>query len=60
MFGAFFALQSFRYCVYLYVRKEDLHMKTDIEIAQSTEMLPVGQVAEKAGIDENLLDTSVI
>ena len=31
-------------------------MKTDIEIAQSTEMLPVGQVAEKAGIDENLLE----
>ena len=31
-------------------------MKTDIEIAQGTEMLPIGQVAAKAGIDENLLE----
>ena len=31
-------------------------MKTDIEIAQSTEMLPIDQVAKKAGIDENLLE----
>lgn len=31
-------------------------MKTDIEIAQSTEMLPIEQVAKKAGIDENLLE----
>lgn len=31
-------------------------MMTDIEIAQSTEMLPIGTVAEKAGIDPNLLE----
>jgi formate--tetrahydrofolate ligase len=31
-------------------------MKTDIEIAQSTEMLPIAQVAEKAGIDQELLE----
>jgi formate--tetrahydrofolate ligase len=31
-------------------------MKSDIEIAQSTPMLPIGQVAEKAGIDESLLE----
>ena len=31
-------------------------IKTDIEIAQSTPMLPISQVAEKAGIDENLLE----
>ena len=31
-------------------------MKTDIEIAQSTEMLPIREVAEKAGIDEELLE----
>ncbi len=31
-------------------------MKTDIEIAQSCEMLPISQVAAKAGIDENLLE----
>ncbi len=31
-------------------------MKSDIEIAQSTPMLPIGQVAAKAGIDESLLE----
>jgi formate--tetrahydrofolate ligase len=31
-------------------------MKSDIEIAQSTPMLPIGQVAEQAGIDQNLLE----
>ncbi len=31
-------------------------MRSDIEIAQSTPMLPIGQVAEKAGIDESLLE----
>ena len=31
-------------------------MMTDIEIAQSTPMLPVRQVAERAGIDEELLE----
>ena len=31
-------------------------MKTDIEIAQSCEMLPVSQVAARAGIDEELLE----
>ncbi len=31
-------------------------MRSDIEIAQSTPMLPIGQVAAKAGIDENLLE----
>ena len=31
-------------------------MKTDIEIAQGTEMLPIRAVAEKAGIDEELLE----
>lgn len=31
-------------------------MKTDIEIAQSTEMLPIGQVAARAGIEEDLLE----
>ncbi|MBQ9516268.1 MAG: formate--tetrahydrofolate ligase [Ruminococcus sp.] len=29
---------------------------TDIEIAQSCEMKPIGQIAEKAGIDEELLE----
>ena len=31
-------------------------MKTDIEIAQSTPMLPIDQVANKAGIDGELLE----
>ena len=31
-------------------------MKTDIEIAQSTPMLPISEVASRAGIDENLLE----
>lgn len=31
-------------------------MKTDIEIAQSTQMLPIGQVAAAAGFDEELLE----
>ena len=31
-------------------------MKTDIEIAQSTEMLPIREVAQKAGIQEDLLE----
>ena len=31
-------------------------MKTDIEIAQSTEMLPIRKVAQKAGIQEDLLE----
>ena len=31
-------------------------MKTDIEIAQSAAMLPIAQVAEKAGIDAGLLE----
>ncbi len=31
-------------------------MKTDIEIAQSAQMLPIGQVAARAGIDESLLE----
>lgn len=31
-------------------------MKSDIEIAQSTPLMPIGQVAAKAGIDENLLE----
>ena len=31
-------------------------MKTDIEIAQSANMLPIGQVAAQAGIDESLLE----
>lgn len=31
-------------------------MMTDIEIAQSTEMLPIRTVAERAGIDEELLE----
>ena len=34
----------------------ETRIKTDIEIAQSTPMLPISQVAEKAGIDENLLE----
>ena len=36
--------------------KEENRIKSDIEIAQSTPMLPISQVAEKAGIDENLLE----
>ena len=31
-------------------------MKTDIEIAQGARMLPIGQVAAQAGIDEDLLE----
>ena len=31
-------------------------MKTDIQIAQEAQMLPIGQVAAMAGIDENLLE----
>ena len=31
-------------------------MKTDIEIAQSTQMLPIGEVASRAGISEQLLE----
>lgn len=31
-------------------------MKTDIEIAQSTQMLPIGEVASRAGISEELLE----
>ncbi len=31
-------------------------MKTDIEIAQSTQLLPITQIAEKAGIDEKYLE----
>ena len=31
-------------------------MKTDIEIAQSTTMLPIKDVATRAGIDEDLLE----
>ena len=31
-------------------------MKTDIEIAQGAKMLPIGQVAAQAGIDEKLLE----
>ena len=31
-------------------------MKTDIEIAQSAHMLPISQVAQRAGIDEALLE----
>ncbi len=31
-------------------------MKTDIEIAQSATMLPISAIAEKAGIDESLLE----
>ena len=31
-------------------------MKTDIQIAQEAQMLPIGQVASMAGIDENLLE----
>ena len=31
-------------------------MKTDIQIAQEATMLPIGQVAAMAGIDENLLE----
>ena len=31
-------------------------MKTDIEIAQSARMLPISQVAARAGIDESLLE----
>ena len=30
--------------------------KTDIEIAQQTSMLPIGQIAEKAGVDEKYLE----
>ncbi len=30
--------------------------KTDIEIAQQTPMLPIGQIAEKAGVDEKYLE----
>ena len=30
--------------------------KSDIEIAQETEMLPITQIAEKAGIDEKYLE----
>jgi formate--tetrahydrofolate ligase len=37
-------------------KKGCFFMKTDIEIAQSTEMLPIAQVAEKAGIDQELLE----
>ena len=39
--------------------KEENRIKSDIEIAQSTPMLPISQVAEKAGIDENLLDAVI-
>ncbi len=31
-------------------------MKTDIEIAQSTQLLPIAEIAEKAGIDEKYLE----
>ena len=31
-------------------------MKTDIQIAQEAQMLPIGQVASMAGIDVNLLE----
>jgi formate--tetrahydrofolate ligase len=37
-------------------RKGVQNMKTDIEIAQSTPMLPIQTVAQKAGIDEELLE----
>ena len=37
-------------------RKELWKMKTDIEIAQAAEMLPIGQVAHKAGVSEELLE----
>ena len=30
--------------------------KSDIEIAQETEMLPITQIAEKAGIDDKYLE----
>ncbi|MGI6017182.1 MAG: formate--tetrahydrofolate ligase, partial [Marvinbryantia sp.] len=30
--------------------------KTDIEIAQETEMLPITEIAKKAGIDEKYLE----
>ena len=31
-------------------------MRSDIEIAQSTPMKPIGEIARQAGIDENLLE----
>ena len=65
MFGVFCA-RKIQIRVRLTDRKDDLPMnqkmkeenriKSDIEIAQSTPMLPISQVAEKAGIDENLLE----
>ena len=36
-------------------RKETI-MKTDIEIAQECEMLPITQIAQKAGIDDKYLE----
>jgi formate--tetrahydrofolate ligase len=43
--------------LFLFVAQEgEKVMKTDIEIAQSANMLPIGQVAAQAGIDENLLE----
>ena len=66
MFGVFFCARKIQIRVRLTDRKDDLPMnqkmkeenriKSDIEIAQSTPMLPISQVAEKAGIDENLLE----
>ena len=30
--------------------------KSDIEIAQSVKMLPIGEIAEKAGIDDRFIE----
>lgn len=38
------------------MRKVEPPMKTDIEIAQSTELYPINQVAEQAGFDPALLE----
>ena len=36
--------------------KEELDMKTDIEIAQSTQMKPIGEIAALAGVPEEYLE----
>ena len=43
---------------FIYLKGEDAIMgfKSDIEIAQETEMLPITKIAEKAGIDDKYLE----
>ena len=38
----------------IYTRGDYMEYKSDIEIAQSTELLPIDRIADKAGIDRNI------